>query len=120
MEWHVELWETTWVFWGYGPVGGVEHVQPARVVVNVPRVPAMSFDFELPEHRDGSSLPPPQEYRRVRGVGWRVRHNDLVHDCGWRFASDESAARAAAAAWLKKNPEIAASASKDVRVRAVL
>ena len=123
-EWYTELWDTEWVVWWYGPrADGGGYVEPACVRVNMGgSIGVMEFPFKLPE-REGSTLAKPQEVRRLRAVGWRVRNNNGTHDCGWNLAKDEATARAVSAAWIerhiaeRRSSEVLRSAVTDVRIR---
>jgi len=106
-DWHVQIRITEWVLWGYGPERMVEHIEAACTHVNMgPKIGTFSMPFELPEHRKGSTLPPPVEYERKVAVGWRFKTNDLLHDCGWNLADSEEDALKAARAWAqeRRNP----------------
>ncbi len=116
--WHVELYDTEWVIWWYGPLaeGGTGHIAPACVRIDFGgAIGVMEFPFELPDPKDTPNLQAPVEIRRERAVGWRARTNNLVHDCGWNLAKDEATARTESSNFVKLHR--LPGAIDDVRTR---
>jgi hypothetical protein len=115
--WHLQIFETLWVEWGYGPRTdtSVVHVAPACVYLDVGAV-VLDLPFELPKHDSMSHLEEPVEYQRRYAVGWRVRTNNMIHDCGWNLAEDEASARVDAATWIATHDGLE-SALADIRVQ---
>jgi hypothetical protein len=118
--WHLQIWETEWVFWGYGPDPPPMHCSPAEVVIHTPcrddYVHETRIPFKLPEVRDPDHAP--GEAERKKGWGWRFKSNDLCHDTGWQVAETREEALAQAAAEVaerKRNQELWEAALQDVR-----
>lgn len=112
-RWHIQVCHREWVIWRYGPgTGG--NIAPAETILSImgdeTRLP-----FTLPEHRENSGLPPPQEIRRVTCWGWRVRTNDGIHDCGWHLADSKDVAIKHASDWLSGKNQNLIEALEDVR-----
>ena len=97
--WHVQIWDTEWVFWGYGPNAPPMHIAPAEVVITTPlrdgSVHETRIPFEFPQVRQESEWSrehPPEEVERRRGWGWRFKSNSLIHDTGWHVADSREEA----------------------------
>lgn len=109
--WHLQVCNREWVNWWYGPLpeGARGHIAPAMTVLNLTlgngTEHRTELPFELPEHRQSSTLLPPQEHERIVTWGWRIRTNDGMNDCGWHLADSKEAAIEAARAWIEREYE---------------
>lgn len=105
-NWHLQIVPPReWVVWWYGPrTDGGGHVDPALLSINIGDLGVLDIPFELPKHRDGSDLEPPQEVRRVTSWGWRTRSNNGVADSGWRLAESREECITAAREWDERQP----------------
>jgi hypothetical protein len=90
-KWRYHIVRRVFVKWGYGPrrPDSVIHVDRLRVRFNYP---LMYFCFELPEAT--KNLPPPQEYERVKTVGWKLVSTDGFGSIGWYLADTYEQAKA--------------------------
>jgi len=95
--WHLQLWETEWVIWGYANLGEAAvgiHTAPAEVTVTTTiadgEIYEIKLPFKLPETRDIAFKP--EIVERRRGWGWRFKSNNLVHDTGWSIVNSREEA----------------------------
>ena len=110
--WHLQVCHREWVFWWYGsrpdhlkdePLEVCSHIEPAALFVYEPEpVGTITLPFELPKPHPGSKLPPPVELGRKVSWGWRIRSNELIHDCGWHMADSKEDCVAKAKAYLAR------------------
>ena len=120
-DWHLQIWHTDWVLWGYGPNASPIHIEPAEVVVTAPLEDAeplaIKIPFQLPKAFDEKH--PPEEVERRKGWGWRFKTNDLIHDTHWKIAESKEEALAQAAKWAEQ-AGVFEEAMQDVREMAPL
>lgn len=107
----VQVVETEFILWGYGErderyVGDMTGLG-CHVAVAVTHIKLDRFDkpyeyhWKLPEHREGSSVSPSQEYGRVRSWGWRITSEDYIHSGSWYLAESREAAEEAAREYMR-------------------
>lgn len=92
-RWFLEVRTGTWVFWGYTPIRGAAHVEPAITYIDMGVGAPLDFPFELPEATNDLT---PTEYERRAGYGWRLGTEGYGAATEWYFAETEEAALDAA------------------------
>lgn len=102
-NWILQIRSGGWVVWGYGPQRpyNVEHVYPDQIRVCIEKLNDIILPFRLPKSETHDT----QEYRRCRGLGWRILSEDRRVDTEWALADTMLDLFEDALAWWNRNPD---------------